>query len=341
MPRLHGRGEGDSMHELNFIVLLAGVVAGAAPLVFAVLGETLTEKAGVINLSLDGTLLLSAMVAFAVTYETGSLLLGFGAAALTGTVVAAVVGIAGIFLGQSQLAVGFVLTLMCRDLAYFLGNPFARLHGLQVLPLPVPLLNELPVLGPILFHQNVLVYLNFLLIGLVWFYMYGTRWGLELRAVGEHPQAAYARGISVRRLQMLYVLAGGALVGVAGAAFSLCTKPGWGRPQGAEGMGWIALAIVIFGGWHPVKVACGAYLFAWLQMMGISFQNQWPSIPAQVFQVAPFPLMIFVLLLMHFSQKRAVEQWAENHPWLLPLIRFFQGTAPASLGQPARKRLGS
>jgi len=323
--------------EIDLVVLVASVVAGAAPLVFAAIGETLTEKAGLINLSLDGAILLAAMGAFAVAHDTQSVSLGFLAGAAIGVAVAAVVGVAGVYLGISQVAVGFVLTLMCRDLAYFLGNPYSRLPGPQVEPLAVPFLRDLPLLGPALFDQNITVYGSLILFSAAWFFLQRTRWGLELRAVGEHPAAAYARGIDPRRVQLLYALLGGALVGIAGAAFSLGVKPGWGRPQGAEGIGWIALAVVIFGGWHPLKVALGAYLFAFLQVVGIPLQNWLPSVPAQVFQVAPFPLMIFTLLLMNLAHNEQVTLWARRHPRVLPMVRLLRGSAPRALGRPLQR----
>lgn len=322
------------MDDLNVLAVLVGVLAGASPIVLATMGETITEKAGLINLSLDGTILLAAMVAFLVAHDAGSLALGFLAAALVGAGMAAVVGIAGVYMGQSQVAVGFVLTLMGRDLAYFLGNPYSRIQGPQLASLPVPGLERLPLLGPLLFRHSLLVYLSVAVIAATWWYLYRTRWGLELRAVGENPQAAYARGIDPKRLQLLYALLGGALVGLAGAAFSLGIKPGWGRPQGAEGMGWIALAIVIFGGWHPLKVALGAYLFAFLQVLGIPLQSWWPSVPAQVFQVAPFPLMILALLLLGLTQKDTLQRWADAHPRMQKLLRSIQGRAPRALGRP-------
>jgi simple sugar transport system permease protein len=324
------------MNELNLTILFAGVVAGAAPIVLATLGETITERAGLINLSLDGSILLSAMTAFAVAYETNSLLLGFLAAALVGALTAATVAVFSIYLGQSQVAVGFVLTLMTRDLAYFLGNPYARIHGPQVASHPLPLLDQVPFFGPVFFSHNLPVYLSLALIGLSWWYMYRTPLGLQLRSVGEHPQAAFARGIAPHRLQLIYAVCGGLLVGLAGATFSLSTKQGWGRPQGAEGTGWIALALVIFGGWNPVKAALGAYLFSFLQVLGIYFQGWLPSIPAQVFQVAPFPLMIFTLVLMHFAQKESALNWAGGSSWKKTMLRIFAGTAPAALGKTHR-----
>ena len=321
------------MSDLHITILLASIVAGAAPIVLASVGETLSEKVGVINLSLDGSILLSAMVSFAVAYESHSLTLGFLSGALAGALIAFIVGFFSVYLGQSQVAVGFVLTLTARDLAYFFGNPYSRLYGPQAGPLPVPGLHEIPILGPILFNHTFPVYLSLLCIAVAWFYIYRTPMGLRLRAVGEHQEAAYARGTHTRRVQMLYTIAGGLLVGLAGATFALCTKPGWGRPQGAEGTGWIALAIVIFGGWHPVRAAFGAYLFAFLQVMGIQFQGIWPSVPAQVFQVAPFPLMIFTLLLMNLAQEDTGYSTEKAPSFIRRIVGVLGGSPPAALGK--------
>ncbi len=321
---------------MDVTVLLASIIAAAAPIVFATVGETISEKSGVINLSLDGTILLSAMVAFSVAYETHSVILGFLSASVAGGLVAALIGFFSLFLNQSQVAVGFVLTLTMKELAYFFGNPYSRLYGPQVSPFPVPGLSQIPFLGPVLFSHNWPVYMSMLVIGVSWWYLYRTSMGLSLRAVGENPEAAYARGVNSRRLQMWYTVIGGLLVGMAGAAFSLCTKPGWGRPQGAEGTGWIALAIVIFGGWHPVKAAFGAYLFAFLQVMGIQFQGWWPSVPAQVFQVAPFPLMIFTLILMYAAQKGSEDRSPKKLSWLHRLGASLGGAAPGALGKTFR-----
>jgi general nucleoside transport system permease protein len=321
------------MNELDFTIILSGVVAGAAPIVLAAIGEAITEKAGLINLSLDGSILLSAMAAFVVSYQTQSLAAGFAAGAITGAAVAAVIAVFSIYLRLSQVAVGFVLTLMTRDLAYFLGNPYSRIPGPQVLPLPIPFLKDIPFIGPVLFQHNITVYASLMAIGLSWWYLYHTSQGLKLRSVGENPVASYARGIHPHHLQMIYAISGGLLVGLGGAVFSLSAKPGWGRPQGAEGTGWIALALVIFGGWNPVKAAAGAYLFALLQVMGIYFQGWFPSIPAQVFQTAPFPLMIFILVLMFASQQESVRIRVHHRPWLKSAIGFFSSSAPAALGK--------
>ncbi len=316
--------------EISLASLLAGVAATAAPLLLAALGETVTEKAGVINLSLDGTILLGAMTGFAVASGHDSLVAGFLAAAATGMAVAAVLSLVATWLGQSQVAVGFTLTLLCRDLAYFLGTPHARQPGPQLLTSPVPLLSDLPLLGPVLFDQSLLVYLSFAAIPAAWFFIYRTRQGLVLRAVGENPAACWARGIRPRLVQTAATLAGGALVGLAGAGYSLALKPGWGRPQGCEGIGWIALALVIFGGWHPVRVALGAYLFGFLQIATILLQDLFPGLPTQVFQVAPFPIMIFTLILIHAGRH------ARGRKQRL-LLRLFRGQPPAALGRTYRQ----
>jgi general nucleoside transport system permease protein len=294
---------------LDLTLIIAGVIAGAAPIVLAAIGETITEKSGLINLSLDGSILLSAMASFVVAYKTDSLLAGFGTGAMVGAATAAVIAVFSILLHQNQVAVGFVLTLMTRDLAYFLGNSYARLPGPQTVLAPVPGFAQVPFLGPVFFNHPLPVYFSILLIGFGWWYVY----------------------------QMLCAVCGGILVGLAGATFSLCTKPGWGRPQGAEGTGWIALALVIFGGWHPLKAAAGAYLFSFLQLMGIYFQGWLPSVPAQVFQVAPFPLMIFTLVIMSMVQNESVRCWAARRERTSALLRFLSGMAPAALGRPFRQ----
>ncbi len=306
-------------------VFLAGIASSAAPLVLASLGETLTEKSGIINLSLDGTILLSAMAGFVVAARTGSPAIGFAAAAGAGMLSSLVLVIISIYLGQSQVAVGFALTFLCRDLAYFLGAPFARTPGPQSAIIQVPLLADLPVIGPLFFQHSLIVYSSFAAIPLIWLFMYRTPQGLILRCVGENPEGCWARGIRPKMIQTIYTLIGGALVGLSGAAFSLAVKPGWGRPQGCEGMGWIALALVIFGGWHPLRVALGAYLFGFLQMSGIFLQDIFPHIPAQIFQVAPFPLMIFALVLVHSGRNATGKK--------LHLLRILSGDPPGALGR--------
>jgi general nucleoside transport system permease protein len=320
------------------ILGLAGVLTAAAPLLFGIIGETVSERAGVTNLSMNGTILLSAMGGFAVSLSSGSLLLGFLCGAAIGGAVALVLAFASITLRQSQVAVGFVLTLLCRDLSYFLGNPIMGATGPRLSTFPLPLLKDIPVLGPLLFRQDVMTYASFLLIAGAWVFIFRTRPGLMLRGIGERPAAAYVRGANVNRLRYLFTVVGGAIAGLAGPVYSLSVKAGWkGTISGLDGMGWIVLAITIFGGWNPLRAAFGAYLFSLLQWLGLVLQPALPGVPSQVLQVAPFPLMILTLLFVNIGN----AEWVERSLARLPapmrrrvarLLRALRATPPAALG---------
>ncbi len=312
------------------IETIRSVVASSTPLVFAGIGELLTERSGITNLSLDGSILVTAMAGFALAYVTGSLLLGFMLAMLVGALIALLVAFSSIYLKQDQVAIGLVLTLLMTEVSSFVGRPFVRVPGPSVPSWSLPVLSEIPVVGPIFFDQNTLVYLGYLLTIGVWVWLNYTVPGLKMRAVGERPEAAFARGVPVNRLRMLYSALGGALVGAAGAAYSLNVKLGWSHKHTA-GMGWIALAIVIFAGWHPLRVVLGAYLFAALKSLGSLLQPVYPNVPTQVFQAAPFALMIVALLLV----SRDLSGLERKVPArLAPMVRAVtHGSAPAGLGK--------
>jgi ABC-type uncharacterized transport system permease subunit len=213
-----------------------------------------------------------------------------------GALLALIIAFGSIKLRQDQVAIGFVLTLLGADLSSFLGNRFVRLQGPSVPPLPIPYLADIPVIGPIFFNHNLIVYFSFVLIIVSWLFIFKTQPGLKLQGIGERPEAAFARGSKVNLMRYFYTALGGALVGLAGASYSLSIKLGWSHGLTA-GNGWIALAIVIFGGWHPLRVAFGAYLFGSLKSLSSIFQRVAPDIPSQFFNGAPFALMIIVLLL--------------------------------------------
>lgn len=327
----------------TLLVGLAGVVALSTPVVLATLGEILTERAGVINLALNGTILLSAMTGFAVAVNTGSLLWGFLAGGAVGMTVALLVTFTSLTLGQSQVAVGFVLTLLTRDLAYFLGNPYMGRQGPRLPHWPLPVLQEVPLLGPLLFQHDLMVYLSYVVILGMWFWFFHTRPGLMLRGLGERPAAAYVRGARVRELRYLYAGLGGFLAGLAGPAYSLSVKAGWkGTISGLDGIGWIALALTIFGGWHPLRGALGAYLFGLLQWLSLVLQPQLKDIPSQVLQVAPFPTMILLLLLVNIGNTEWMQRTLAGLPpevrrLVERALRALQVSPPAALGQAFRE----
>ena len=233
--------------------------------------------------------------------------------------------------GASELAVGFILTLFCRDLAYFLGHSQARLPGPDLGILTVPLLADIPLLGTLVFRQSPVVLGSLAAVAGVGYFLTRTRPGLVLRAVGESPVAAKARGLPVRRVRLLAGLAGGALAGAAGACYSLAVKPGWGHPQGCEGAGWIALAIVIFGGWKPSRVALGAVFFAAIQLSGLVLQDVLPGLSGTLFQVAPFPVMIMTLLVVNARRSAAFREAARRVPLLGRLVPRSAGGAPGAI----------
>jgi ABC-type uncharacterized transport system permease subunit len=316
----------------ELIRTLNGVVANATPLVIAAIGETITERAGVVNLSLDGSIVLAAMVGFAAAHVSNSAIVGLLAAMLVGMIIALIIALAGIELRQDQVAIGFVLTLLCADLAQFLGQPYSRIPGPQILSTPLPFLSSIPILGPIFFNQSVLVYISYILVFGTWFWLFRTRGGLALRAIGERPESAFARGTNVNRLRYVYTGLGGALVGLAGASYSLSVKAGWSTPPSMQGDGWIALAIVIFGGWHPFRVVLGAYLFAGLRSLSSVIQRT-PGVNINIVLLngIPWVLMILTLLLVSSGAierlmtvlPRPVQRWWRN---------FLRSDPPAALG---------
>ncbi len=305
--------------------VLAGIIGAAAPLVYASIGETINEKAGVINLSLDGSILLSAMVAFAAAFVTGSVIVGFLAAMAVSMIIAAVVAFASIELRLNQIAVGFVLFLFARQLALFLGNSYVGEPGPTVPAWDIPGFASIPLVGEIFFQQNLAVYGSYLVIFGSFLYIYKTRRGLVLQGIGERPEAAFARGVAVNRLRYVYTLVGGALVGMAGAAVSLDQIAGW-RENLTTNLGWIALAFVIFGGWHPYRVALACYLYRGLLFVAGEFQESFPDW-VQVLTQLPFLLMILMITLIN-------TEWFRRLGDRFPRWRnFLASAAPSGSGQ--------
>ncbi len=313
--------------------ILASVVASATPLVIAGLGETLTERVGVVNLSLDGSLILSALLGFAAAVASQNAVVGIVVAMIAGALIALIIAVGGIELRQDQVAIGFVLTLLAADLAQFIGQDYASsISGPQLLRTPLPILSDIPIIGTIFFNQSVFVYFSYVLVIVTWYWLFRTRPGLALRAAGERPEAAYARGTNVNRLRYVYTVLGGALIGIAGAAYSLSIKPGWSTQPGMAGEGWIALAIVIFGGWHPFRVVLGAYLFVGLRSLASAIQRS-PDIQISVVLLngVPWILMIITLLLVSSG---AIERLLGVLPRSAQksMRNFLRSDPPAALG---------
>ncbi len=320
------------MDNAQLIAVLASIVLQASPLIIAVCGEILTERSGVVNLSLDGTMLMAAMTAFVVGLKTDNVWFGFAAAAVIGMIFALIVAFGSIRLGQSQVAIGFVLALLGDDLSAFLGQNYTRMPGVVVPKFGIPILKDIPVIGPIFFDHDITVYFAMTLIVVTWWWLNRTQPGLKLRGSGERPSAAFARGVDVNRLRYFYTILGGALVGIAGAAFSLNVKIGWSDGH-IRGMGWIALAIVIFGGWSPIRGAFGALLFGATKALATVLQRAFPEVSVVAFNSIPWILMILVLLAVGSDY---TERFINAMPkgWQQPLRRVLRVSPPMALGTP-------
>ena len=296
-------------------VLTAAIAAGTA-LLFASLGELLCERAGVLNLGVEGMMLMGALAGFAVSWWTSSLWLGTLAALLVGGLMASIHALLTVGLQANQVVSGLALTIFGSGLSAYLGQELVGIPApVAFRDLPLPLLGDIPGLGPIFFRQDALAYGSYLLVPALWFYVYRSRQGLRLRAIGERPAAADAMGINVNRLRSLYVILGGALAGLGGAAISLGTNPGWTENLTA-GRGWIAVALVIFAGWNPARAAVGAYLFGGVEAGQFRLQGVGVGIPSFFLSMLPYLFTILVLVI-------ATRDAARRHIG-----------APAALGRP-------
>jgi simple sugar transport system permease protein len=281
----------------TWITIAASAVAAATPLLYAALGELIVERTGVLNLGVEGMMLVGAMSGFAVGVSSGSLLLGYLAAAAAGALIALLFGFLTLSLQTNQVATGLALTLFGVGLSAFAGRGFVGLTIARAPLLHIPGLSDLPTLGPLLFHYDFLVYLSVALCALTAWVLKGTRLGLRIRAVGEQPAVAYALGEPVIRIRYLAVLFGGAMSGIAGAYLSTAVTPMWVEGMSA-GRGWIALALVVFGTWKPWRVLGGAYLFGIVTVLQLYAQGLGIPIPSEFLSMLPYAATIVVLVLI-------------------------------------------
>ena len=277
--------------------ILAAMFAAATPLLLAALGELVVEKSGVLNLGVEGMMLVGAVCGFAVTIQTGSAVTGFLVAALAGAATASLFAVLTLFLLANQVATGLALTLFGVGLSALIGQGFVGIP-LEGLPkLYIPGLTDLPVVGQALFGQDIMVYLAVAAVPLVHLFLYRTRAGLVLRAVGENHTAAHALGYKVLRIRFLAVLFGGAMAGLGGAFLSMDYTPMWAENM-TSGRGWIALALVVFATWKPVRAMLGAWLFGGVTILQLHVQGLGIDVPSQLLSMLPYLATVLVLVLI-------------------------------------------
>jgi simple sugar transport system permease protein len=300
------------------VLILITVISAATPLLYAALGELVAERSGVLNLGIEGMMLAGAVTAFAVTVTTGNALLGIVTGALAGTALALAFGVLTLSLLANQVATGLALTIFGIGLSALVGSGFVGIPVDRLPRLSIAGLTDLPIVGPLLFGHDVLVYLSVLAtIGVAWF-LKRTRAGMILRAVGESDVSAHSIGYDVIKVRYLAVLFGGAMAGLGGAFLSLSYTPMWVEEMTA-GRGWIALALVVFSSWRPWRLFLGAYLFGGVTILQLYAQGFGSfGVPAQVMSMLPYLATILVLAVI------------AGGPWKGRL------DAPACLGKPFR-----
>lgn len=297
-------------------VLAATVMAGT-PLLLVALGELVCERSGVLNLGQEGMMLMGAVAGFVAALSSGSLAVGVFAAVLTGIAMSMLFALMAVTLAANQYAAGLALTIFGTGLSAFVGAGFVgqSIDGFD--KLPIPLLSDLPVIGKALFHQDILVYLSFVLLVAIMLFLGRTRGGLLLRAVGESPSAANANGLRVMTVRYLAVAFGGGMAGLAGAYLSLAYTPMWTEGMTA-GRGWIALALVVFASWRPERVLLGAYLFGAASILHLVLQGLGWKSPSELLAMLPYLVTIVMLVVLSWNPART------------------RLNAPLSLGQPYR-----
>ena len=279
------------------VAALLTIITAATPLLYAALGELITEKSGVLNLGVEGMILLGAVCGFAVVHFTGSATLGILAGLLGGAGLALIFALLVLGFQASQVATGLALTIFGIGLSALLGRNLVGVAYDGIPKLAIPLLADIPLLGPLLFNHDMLVYGSFaMVVAVVWF-LTRTRAGLILRAVGDSHDAAHAMGYPVIRIRLLAILFGGGMAGLAGAYLSLAYSPLWIENM-SSGRGWIALALVVFATWRPWRVFAGAYLFGGITILQLHAQALGVGIPSQVMSMLPYLATIAVLVLI-------------------------------------------
>ena len=285
-------------------LLVASLMVAATPILLAAIGELVVEKSGVLNLGVEGMMITGAFSGFAAAVLTGSPMVGFLCAAIGGAALSVIFAILTQYFLSNQVATGLALTLFGLGLSAMLGQSYVGIKPPVSAKLDLPLISDIPVIGPILFSHDFTVYAALSLVTGVWFFLKYTRGGLILRAVGESHDAAHALGYKVVRVRILAIMFGGACAGLGGAALSLVRVPQWTEGMTA-GAGWIALAIVVFASWKPARVLLGAYLFGGVAVLQLNLQAAGVSIPVEYLSMSPYLITIIVLVVMSTNRAKS------------------------------------
>jgi simple sugar transport system permease protein len=310
------------MNEALIVSILTIAIRAGTSLLYATLGEIYTERSGILNLGVEGTMMVGAATAFAVAYHSGSVWLGLLAAIVVGGLLSLIHAFLSITLRAEQVVSGLALTIFGIGLASFMGQrlgpggtTMVGLQGPSFQRIPLPVLSSLPVVGQSVFNQDVLAYILYLLIPVLAFFLYRTQPGLHMRAVGENPTAADAMGVSVGGVRYTYTFIGGVLMGMAGAHLSLGYLQGW-ADNITGGRGWIAIALVIFAAWDPLRAVIGALLFGGINALQFRLQAAGTTIPAPFLNMLPYISTILVLVLITALSKRLRAPSALGIPYI-------------------------
>lgn len=297
------------------VAIMLTIATAATPLLIAALGELIVERSGVLNLGVEGMMVMGAVTGFGAAQLTGSAYMGVLAAILCGALFSLLFAVLTLSLATNQVATGLSLTLLGLGASGMIGESFIGLPGIKLQAIEIPLLSDLPIIGQLLFAQDAIFYFSIILTIGIWYFVFRTRAGLTLRSVGDNHGSAHALGINVLKVRYLAVMFGGACAGLAGAHLSLVYTPQWTENMTA-GRGWIALALVVFASWRPVRIVAGAYLFGAVTIAQFHVQAQGIAIPSQLLSALPYLATIIVLVLISTNKRMTMKN------------------TPASLGKP-------
>ena len=299
------------MIENLIIEIFIGIMIASAPLIFAAIGALLVERSGVLNLGVEGMMIVGALLGFVVISHTNNAYLAVLAALVAGMVIASIFAFLTQFLLTNQVATGLALTLFGLGFAAFAGREYTEVTIDLIGPIYIPILSEIPYVGPSLFSLNPLIYLAFFMVYIVWWFLFKTKQGLILRAIGDNHDAAHAIGHNVVLYRFIAILFGGAMAGLGGAFLSLVQVPIWGEGMTA-GRGWIAIGLVVFASWQPFRVILGAVLFGGITVLQLHAQGFDIRISAQYLSMLPYLATIVILVSLRMRLKNKTNRTVPN-----------------------------